>query len=124
MSPTGQTHLTERRTVKAVSLGGGAMYKNSSSHRTDEQLQSILHDSANWVIHGRVGFTLGHAASLREALDRFVKLARSGATVVAITHFASDNIIIFPAQIDRLRKIVAGLDLPAVTEAKCSEAAR
>ena len=50
----------------ATRLGERPMTQNnqSSSYRTDEQLQSILHDTATWVIHGRAGFALGHAASL------------------------------------------------------------
>jgi hypothetical protein len=95
----------------------------SSSYRTDEQLQAILHDTANWVIHGRAGFALGHAASLHEALGKSSKVAQSGATLAAITRLPSDNIIIFPAQIDRLRKIVAGLEVPAIPDTLWSEAA-
>jgi hypothetical protein len=95
----------------------------SSSYRTDEQLQSILHETADWVIHGRAGFALGHAANLREALDRFAKFARSGATMAAVTRLPSDSIVIFPEQIDRLRRIVAGLEVPAVTMTEWSEAA-
>jgi hypothetical protein len=123
MSATGQTRLTDRCMVKAISLGDGQMNDKSSSYRTDEQLQSILHDTANWVIHGRAGFALGHSASLREALDKSAKLAMSGATMAAITRLPSDNITIFPAQIDRLRKIVAGLEAAVVTETVWSDAA-
>jgi hypothetical protein len=99
------------------------MNNNSSSYRTDEQLLVILRDTANWVIHGRAGFALGHAASLHQALDKSAKLARSGATMAAITRLPSDNTIIFPAQIDRLRRIVAGLELPVVAAADWNEAA-
>jgi hypothetical protein len=95
----------------------------SSRYRTDAQLQAILHDTANWVIHGRAGFALGHAASLHEALNKFTKLAQSGATLAAITRVPSDNIIVFPAQVERLGKIVAGLEVPAVAETNWSEAA-
>jgi hypothetical protein len=99
------------------------MNNNSSSYRTDEQLQSILHDTGNWVIHGRAGFALSHAASFHEALAKSSKLAQSGATMAAITRLPSDNIIVFPAQIDRLRKIAAGLEVPAVTVTAWKEAA-
>jgi hypothetical protein len=50
-------------------------------------------------------------------------LAQSGATMAAITRVPSDNIIVFPAQVERLGKIVAGLEVPAVAETNWSEAA-
>jgi hypothetical protein len=118
--------LTERRNVKIFCIGKRPMNRNnqSSNYRTDEQLQSILHDTAKWVIHGRAGFALGHAASLQEALDKFSKLAQAGATISAITRLPSDSIIVFPGQVERLRQIVAGRDVPAVAaETLWSEAA-
>ena len=95
----------------------------SSSYRTDEQLLAILHDIADWVIHGRAGFALDHAASLREALGKSASLAQSGATMAAITRLPNECITIFPAQVDRLRKIAAGLEVPAVILSKWSAAA-
>jgi hypothetical protein len=110
MSATVQTRLTGRRTIDATRLGDRPMSQTnqSSSYRTDEQLQSILHDTANWVIHGRGGFSLGHTASLHEAFEKVTEFAQTGATILAITRLPNDNIIIFEEQVDRLHKIVAG----------------
>jgi hypothetical protein len=82
------------------------MTKNdrSSTYRTDEQLLSILRETAIWLIHGRGGFSLGRAASLHQALEKFTAFAQSGATILAITRLPNDNIIIFEEQVDRLRK--------------------
>jgi hypothetical protein len=90
--------------------------ENSASYRTDEQLQAILHEPVKWMIHGRAGFALGHAASLHEALDKSARFALSGATIAAITRLHSDSIVMFPAQINRLRKIMASLEVPSVRE--------
>jgi hypothetical protein len=95
----------------------------SSTYRTDEQLLSLFRETANWVIHGRGGFSLGHAANLQVALERYADFARAGATILAITRLPGDSIIIFEEQADRLRKIVAGLEVPAVIEAQWKEAA-
>jgi hypothetical protein len=101
------------------------MTKNnrSSSYRTDDHLQSILHETANWVIHGRGGIPLGQAASLHGALQKFTEFAQSGATILAISRLPGDSIIIFGEQVDRLRKIVARFDVPAVTASQWREAA-
>jgi hypothetical protein len=97
--------------------------ENSASYQTDEQLQTVLHEPSKWVIHGRAGFALGHAVSLHEALDKSARFALSGATIAAITCLPSDRIVIFPAQINRLRKIVTSSEGPAITEMELSEAA-
>jgi len=78
-----------------------------STCRTDEQLHAILHETADWVIHGRAGFALGHAASLREVLDNFNKYGQSGATITAVCLLPNDNIFVFPSQIDRVRQMMA-----------------
>jgi hypothetical protein len=102
-----------------------AMTKNdrSSTYRTDEQLLSILRETPTWLIYGRGGFPLGQAASLHQALEKFTVLAQSGATILAITRLPNDDIIIFEEQVGRLRKVVAGLEVPAVIETQWSEAA-
>ena len=103
-------------------LGRANDNQNSASYRTDEQLQAILHEPANWVIRGRAGFALGRAASLHDALNKSANFALSGATIAAITRLPSDSIVLFPAQANRLRKIIAGLEPSAVAEMELSEA--
>jgi len=76
-------------------------------HWTDEQLAAILDETDDWAVNGPQGKVLGHAASLRLAMERAADYARSGAVVIAVCRLPSDNIVIFPAQIARLRKIIA-----------------
>jgi hypothetical protein len=80
---------------------------NASNCRADEQLEAILCETGNWVVNGQQGRPLCFAASLRRALDRSAVFAASGAVVVAICRLPSDNIIVFPGQIERLRNIIA-----------------
>jgi hypothetical protein len=77
---------------------------------TDEQLALIVDETGDWVVTGRQGKGLGHAASLRSALDRAADYALSGAVVIAVCRLPSDNIVVFPSQIARLRKFIAEPD--------------
>ena len=79
----------------------------SSSWRSDEQLAAMLHDTSDWAVAGQRGQPLCSAASLGRAMERAVEYAASGAVVVAIRRLPSDDIIVFPEQIERLRKIIA-----------------
>jgi hypothetical protein len=88
----------------------------SATFRTDEQLRTILHETANWVIHDRLGFAHIHATSLHEALEKAGKLARSGTTVAALIRLPMVNIVVFPPQVDRLRELVTGLKPPPATK--------
>ncbi|MGD0434536.1 MAG: hypothetical protein ABSA58_25940 [Acetobacteraceae bacterium] len=74
----------------------------------------MLTETANWVIYGARGKVLGFAASPRRALDRALEYARSGAVVLAVAQLASDNVVVFPAQMDRLRKVIAGREVPPI----------
>jgi hypothetical protein len=76
------------------------------SRRTDDELVAILDETADWTVNGRRGDVLGHAASLRLAIDRASEFALSGAVVIALCRLPSDNIIVFPAQAARLRKVM------------------
>jgi hypothetical protein len=79
----------------------------TSSSRTDEQLEAILNQVGHWVVNGQQGQVLCFAASLRQAIDRANQYGLSGAVVTAVCRLPSDNIIVFSRQIDRLRSVVA-----------------
>jgi hypothetical protein len=88
----------------------------SPSYRTYEQLQSMLHETAKWVINGRADFALGYGANLFEALEKAAKFAQSGATFTALSRLPNGSVVVFPAQIGRLRKIIVGLEVPSIKE--------
>jgi hypothetical protein len=89
-----------------------------TNHRSDEQLEAVLGENGHWVVNGQQGQVICFAASLRRALDRAAEYAASGAVVVAIRRLPFDNIVVFPAQIDRLRKAIAGRELMPIKETK------
>jgi hypothetical protein len=78
-----------------------------SNRRSDEQLEAMMWETGHWVVNGQQGRVLGSAANLRQAIDRSIAYAASGAVVVAICRLPSDNVIVFPGQIERLRKSMA-----------------
>ena len=80
--------------------------------RSDEQLHSILFETAIWAINGRNGQVLCAAPSLHCALERATQYAASGAVVVAICRSQGDNIIVFEEQANRLRKLCANSEVP------------
>jgi hypothetical protein len=82
--------------------------ENIPNRQTDAQLEAILAETGHWVIYGKSGQVLFTAATLRRALDKSAQLAASGAVVIAICRLPSDNIIVFPEQIERIRKIISG----------------
>jgi hypothetical protein len=84
--------------------------ENLPNRRTDEQLEAILAETGHWVVYGKRGEVLFTAPTLRRALDKSAQLSASGVAVIAICRLPSDNIIVFPEQIERMRKIIAGRD--------------
>jgi hypothetical protein len=86
---------------------GNNMERGQSGRRSDEQLEAMLWETGHWVIKGQQGRVLGSAANLRQAIERSVVYAVSGAVVVAICRLPSDNIVVLPRQIARLRKAIA-----------------
>jgi hypothetical protein len=90
--------------------------ENIPSRQTDEQLEAILAETGHWVVYGIRGEVLFTAATFRRALDKSAQLSASGTIVIAICRLPSDNIIVFPEQIERMRKIIAGRNpAPQVT---------
>jgi hypothetical protein len=77
---------------------------------TDEQLSVIFDETGDWTVNGRQGKVLGRAASLRLALDRAADYALCGVVVIALCRLPSDDIVVFPPQIARLREIIAASD--------------
>ena len=93
-----------------------------SNRRSDEQLEAIMWETGHWVVNGPQGRVLGSAANLRHAIDKWAVFAASGAVVVAICRLPSDNIIVFPGQIDRLCGVL-GADGPAEVKNRHTEPA-
>jgi hypothetical protein len=92
------------------------MDRERSNSRSDERLEAILCETSNWAVKGSHGRVLGFAASLGRALQRSLEYSRSGATVTTICRLPLDNIVIFPAQIERLRKAARVTPVPVAAK--------
>jgi hypothetical protein len=90
--------------------------RGETNYRWDEQLDTILFETAIWTITSRNDQVLGTAPSLRQALDRAASFTTSGAVVVAICRMPADSITVFPPQIRRLQKLCAGRETPILRE--------
>jgi len=88
------------------------------NRRTDDQLEVIFCETGNWAVHGQQEVILCIAASLRRALDGAADCSASGAVVESLSHLPSDDIIVLPDQIDRLRKIIAVREAAPTKETK------
>jgi hypothetical protein len=94
--------------------GGKEVTQVQSDIKTDEQLDLIVYNTADWAIIGHGGQSLCVAASLRRALDRAAGLAANGAVVTALSRLPSDNIIVNSDQMLRIRKVIAGLEVAPI----------
>jgi hypothetical protein len=92
----------------------GSQYPGS--RRSDDQLDAILFETATWTVNGRNGQVLCTAPSLRQALNRAAGYATSGAVVIAICRLPADNVIVFAAQAERMRKVLAGREVPPIQQ--------
>jgi hypothetical protein len=87
-----------------------------SNRRTDDELEAILVETADWVVNGRQGRVLGFAGSLRRAMERAADYAASGAVVTALGRLPFDNVVVLPKQIDRLRKLNVEREIMPIME--------
>jgi hypothetical protein len=81
-----------------------------SNYRTDDQLLASLDEIGDWSISGLTARSSHGAQSLRLAINQVADIAKTGAMVVALRCAPFDSIIVFPAQIRRLQRIIAERD--------------
>ena len=84
---------------------------------SDYELLAIIDDRSTWVVYGRQGRILNIAMSLREALEQSMGFAQSSGEVEKISRQPSDNIIVNYEQTIKIKKLLAGLEVPAIKEA-------
>ena len=78
-----------------------------SNYRSDEQLDAIRYETGHWVVRGHQGQVLCRAASFQQSLERAQAYGVAGSVVVAICRLPGEDILVFPAQMDRLRTAIA-----------------
>jgi hypothetical protein len=74
----------------------------SAVRRVDEQLLTIMDQTAKWTVNGRAGCVLRTLPSLREAIRVVFGYEAAGQPVFAICRQPGDAIILFREQIARL----------------------
>ena len=78
------------------------MVDMTSSGRSNEHLQSILYETANWTVNGVHGVVLCEVASLRLAIDKAAQFAAMGREVVALMHRRPPEIVVLSGQVRKL----------------------
>jgi hypothetical protein len=81
------------------------------NERTDDELIGILDEPGTWIVTSR-GRRLCFTATLRTAIERGSTFAGSGAVVTTLSRL-SDNAIVPPSQMSRLRTLIADKSVPA-----------
>jgi hypothetical protein len=74
------------------------------SNRSDQQLRTMLHETARWAVYGPNEQVLCCASSLGHAVDRSVEYAASGAIVTALCRLPAKDIIVDALQLERLAR--------------------
>jgi hypothetical protein len=74
----------------------------SRFYRTDERLDAILDEAAEWALHARRGRLLCRATSLRDALEKSSVHAGSGLEVACISRYPTEDIVLHSDQIGRM----------------------
>jgi hypothetical protein len=69
-------------------------------------LTSMLDEPGTWVVHGHNQQVFGVGGTLRHALDRATRYARSGAILVGVARVPPNRIFVFHEQIVRLLDLV------------------
>jgi hypothetical protein len=71
-------------------------------HRADDELRDMLDEPGTWVVHGHNEQVFGVGGTLRHALDRAMRYARSGAVVAAVARVPPTRIFVLHDQIVRI----------------------
>lgn len=78
------------------------METNEPVQRADDELRDMLDEPGTWVVHGHNGQVFGVGGTLRHALDRATRYARSGAVVATVARVPPNRIFLFHDQIIRI----------------------
>jgi hypothetical protein len=71
----------------------------TSTRRSDEQLESVLYETANWTVNGVRGVILCEVVSLRLAIAKATQFAVMGREVVALMRGRPAEIVVLSDQV-------------------------
>ena len=89
-----------------------------STYRTDEQLEFLLDQTGDWVVNDADGFVVWPLGSLRDAIATAQERMNGGEIVRAVSRLSPDRIIVVGAQLERLAKLLADRERPAIWSAR------
>jgi hypothetical protein len=78
----------------------------TSTRRSDEQLELMLYEVANWTVQGVQGVVLSELASLRLAIERAVEFATREREVIALMHRRPPEIVVLSDQLQKLKDLL------------------
>jgi len=78
------------------------MNKSPPTYRTDEQLEFILDETADWIVRDMDGFLTWPFASLRDALGRAEERTAAGESPRTVSRLSNERIVIRMTQIKRM----------------------
>jgi hypothetical protein len=81
------------------------MVAETSTRRSDEKLESILYETANWTVNGVQGVVLCEVASLRLAIEKAAQFAARGREVVALIRGRPAEIVVLSGQVWKLTNL-------------------
>jgi hypothetical protein len=90
-----------------------------TSRWSDYDLLSILDENSTWIVYGRQRRILCFTVSLRDGLERSTDFDQSRVIVEELSRQPSDNIIVSSEQLAKLKKLLAGLEVPATLRWHC-----
>lgn len=88
------------------------MISKNSTHRSDEQLESRLYETANWTVNGVQGVVLCEVASLHLAIKKAAQFAAMGREVVAIMRRRPPEIVVLAGQVRKLMNMLVEVEAP------------
>jgi hypothetical protein len=83
------------------------MVATTFNRRSDEQLETILYETANWTVNGVRGAVLCEVASLGLAIETAAEFAFRGREVVAVVRRPPPEVIVFSGQLRKLTNLLS-----------------
>jgi hypothetical protein len=75
------------------------------TRRSDEQLEFILYETANWTVNGAHGVAFHEVASPRLAIEKAAQFATIGREIVALMRRRPPEIVALSGQVRKLMKL-------------------
>jgi hypothetical protein len=103
-----------------VTQGHRDMVAETSTRGSDEHLESILYETANWTVNGAHGVVLCEVVTLRLAFEKAAQFAARGRKVVALMRSRPPEIVVLSGQLRKLMNLLVESGVSPETGVKAS----